>query len=416
MPTVFLNYRTDDEEFAATLIDRALSDRFGTGQVFRASKSIPPGSDFEREILAAVRQSAVLLAVIGTRWLTAMDSSGRRRLDDPADWVRREIAEAIRCAIPVVPVLVDKTERLTGAPLPADIAPLAKAQYVRVDHRDADHDLAQLAAKLIALVPELTSPAKPQLHGGAEIQLGNSVYLLHDDIERVEAPDRSWVWWQAEADQLDRSRPVLLRQAGVLRSTPSAAARLNALRRESDLYRELAAVPGIPRLITTWETADHVTAVLSRPQSRSLRTYGSQPIAPFLRVLGEAGTVLWELHRRGHSHRALDPDTIVIDEHTEQVGLRDLGLATLDPAPGEGRSPYQAPEQRRTPRHGDGSAVDVYQLAAIAHHVLTGQPPGSRRATTLPPRLDRLLASALAADPAARPKTTRFVTELNNLT
>ncbi|HEX4721530.1 MAG TPA: TIR domain-containing protein [Pseudonocardiaceae bacterium] len=436
MPTFFLNYRTDDGEFAATLIDRALSDRFGSGNVFRAPKSIPPGSDFERAILAAVRQSDVLLAVIGTRWLTAVDSAGLRRLDDPEDWVRREIAEAIRCDIPVVPVLVDKTDRLTGAPLPSDIAQLAKAQNVRLDHRTADHDLAQLGDKLIRLVSDSDEQSPPppaadeQWRGGAEIRLGNLAYRLHDGIEQVMAPDRSWVWRQADADQLDRSRPVMLRQATVLRRTKAAETRYDAMRREIDLYGDLRTVPGLPRLATHWRTPDQVTAVLSRPATTSLRVaYGPWPLEfhrvdDFLRALGEAGNVLWELHRRGHSHRALDPDAIVIDKNTHRIGLRDLGLATVEPTPGEGRSHYQAPEQHRPPERGDaGSAVDVFGLAAIGYHVLTGHPsirpvPPPIRATDgrFSNQLERLLTSALAADPAARPKTARFVAELTSLT
>ncbi|MGH3792738.1 MAG: hypothetical protein ACRDQ9_18475 [Pseudonocardiaceae bacterium] len=48
-----------------------------------------------QELLGRVRTAPVLLAVVGPRWLTATDPTGRRRIDDPDDWVRRELAEAL---------------------------------------------------------------------------------------------------------------------------------------------------------------------------------------------------------------------------------------------------------------------------------------------------------------------------------
>ena len=112
MPDIFINYRTGDEEANANLIDNELSRRFGSKQVFRASKSIPLGENYVRKLLAAVRDSEVLLVVIGPRWLTAVDEQGRNRLHNEADWTRKEILEAFEHSVRVIPVLVGRTERL----------------------------------------------------------------------------------------------------------------------------------------------------------------------------------------------------------------------------------------------------------------------------------------------------------------
>jgi hypothetical protein len=77
---IFVNYRVGDEAFAAVLIDRELSDEFGAENVFRASRSIPPGDDFHRGLLDGLRRCSVLLAVIGQRWSDAVDAEGRRRI------------------------------------------------------------------------------------------------------------------------------------------------------------------------------------------------------------------------------------------------------------------------------------------------------------------------------------------------
>jgi hypothetical protein len=164
---VFINYRTGDEESTATLIERELSDRFDSGQIFRASKSILPGSDFEPAILAAVRSSRALVAVIGSRWLEARDKSGNRRLDDKLDWTRREIVEAFRSGSLIIPILVGRqTPLLTADQLPDDLRQLATRQYLRFDHRDPDAGIDRLCAELVRLVPELGRP-RPK-HAGRQ--------------------------------------------------------------------------------------------------------------------------------------------------------------------------------------------------------------------------------------------------------
>jgi len=76
------------------LLDRELAERFGPDAVFRASRSIPPGADFTREILDSLRQCHVLLAVMGPGWLAAGRRAGAHSGD--VDWVHREIAEAFQ--------------------------------------------------------------------------------------------------------------------------------------------------------------------------------------------------------------------------------------------------------------------------------------------------------------------------------
>jgi hypothetical protein len=53
--------------------------------------AISPGEDFFEVIEKTVGECDVLIAVIGEHWL-AMDEGGNRRLDNPDDLVRMEIA------------------------------------------------------------------------------------------------------------------------------------------------------------------------------------------------------------------------------------------------------------------------------------------------------------------------------------
>lgn len=148
---VFINYRNGDEPYGAVLVDTALCARFGSEVVFRASRSIRPGEDFAEAILGAVRESSVLLVVIGPRWLDAVDAHGRPRLHDPADWVRREILQAFESGVRVVPVLLN-ADLPQARQLPPALARLSGQQYLRLHYRYAPADLERLVDEVERLL------------------------------------------------------------------------------------------------------------------------------------------------------------------------------------------------------------------------------------------------------------------------
>ncbi|MEV0850655.1 toll/interleukin-1 receptor domain-containing protein [Streptomyces sp. NPDC049954] len=155
MPDVFVNYRTGDEESAATMIARELSRRFGDERIFFASNSIAPGHRYPVELVRAVEESEALLAVIGPRWTEVRGPDGRPALEAEQDWTRREIQTALDRGILVIPVLVGKATRIDLAVLPEDLRELADCQYRRFDHRNAGSDLTELGDALARLLPEL---------------------------------------------------------------------------------------------------------------------------------------------------------------------------------------------------------------------------------------------------------------------
>ena len=66
--------------------------------------AIKPGVNFVETVQQAIRVCDGLVAVIGIDWLQVSDVTGARRLDEPSDIVRREIATARKRGIPVIPV------------------------------------------------------------------------------------------------------------------------------------------------------------------------------------------------------------------------------------------------------------------------------------------------------------------------
>lgn len=182
--SVFINYRGVDSPGYGTLLYNELARRFGVDRVFMDCESIRAGENFVVALLEQVRSARVVLAVIGPHWLTVSDSSGRRRLDDPQDWTRRELAEALSIGIPVIPVLTDLATLPTKTELPADIAALSECQYRHLRRREANSDLARLITDLTSLDTTLAEIAS----GRADVppqQLNPADRFRHNGILRL---------------------------------------------------------------------------------------------------------------------------------------------------------------------------------------------------------------------------------------
>src|SRR6266478_494516 len=106
MGTIFISYRRDDASAWAGRLSDTLKAILGRVSIFRDIEDIPPGVEFDSYIAQAVGSCDALLALIGPNWLSASDSAGGRRLDDPRDLTRLEIATALKRDIRVIPVLV----------------------------------------------------------------------------------------------------------------------------------------------------------------------------------------------------------------------------------------------------------------------------------------------------------------------
>ncbi|HEU5470839.1 MAG TPA: TIR domain-containing protein [Actinophytocola sp.] len=166
MPQIFLSYRVSDEPYGAAMLDHMLSERFGSAAVFLASKSIPLGSLWERHMFEAVANSVAMLVIMGDRWLSAADKNGKRRLDDPTDFVRREILAGLELEKQVIPTRFG-VARLEAADLPAELRPLADRQDIEVRFRSAGIDIERLAGKLRELIPALRDRPVPETETAA---------------------------------------------------------------------------------------------------------------------------------------------------------------------------------------------------------------------------------------------------------
>jgi hypothetical protein len=132
---VYISYRRQDAEFLARAVYDRLSSHFGYGQVFIDVDSIELGDDFVEVITRAVTSCNVLLALIGLEWASARDYSGRRRIDDPSDFVRMEIEAALEHGVQVIPVLSEGARLPLASELPPSLAPISRSNAVIVRQR-----------------------------------------------------------------------------------------------------------------------------------------------------------------------------------------------------------------------------------------------------------------------------------------
>ncbi len=161
MPGVFLSYRRDDSSGQAGRLFDILAAHFGRDRVFMDLDTIRGGDNFVTVIEQQVARCDVLLAIIGERWLTVTSRTGLRRLDDPDDFVRLEIAKALERNVRVIPVLVGNASVPAEQDLPPDLRPLALRHAM--DLRDAHfHEDAQKLIDILSTVIPATPAPKPK--------------------------------------------------------------------------------------------------------------------------------------------------------------------------------------------------------------------------------------------------------------
>lgn len=180
---VFISYRRDDSGGHVGRLYDALSARFGHRHLFFDIDHIGPGQDFVQVLDDALARSSVLLVVIGKRWAGA-GRIGSRRIDDPGDFVRIEVAAGLRrTGLRVIPVLIQGAKMPSPASLPDDLKDLSRRNAVEVSDLRWKEDVARLVAGLGTTVTPTALPAFP---------------IPRIAIPRVALPER-WRQWTGAA-------------------------------------------------------------------------------------------------------------------------------------------------------------------------------------------------------------------------
>ena len=160
--SVFISYRRGDSAGHTGRLYDGLSEAFGDTAVFMDIDAIDPGVDFAQRIRDALTACAVVLVVIGPRWIDALGDDGLRRLDDPQDYLRMEIAAALRRDdVLVIPVLVAGAVVPSGDQLPEPLQPLVMRQAIELSDPRWNYDMARLESVVRRAMARRPASASP---------------------------------------------------------------------------------------------------------------------------------------------------------------------------------------------------------------------------------------------------------------
>jgi len=148
MRKIFINYRRAEAEYAAGALGRELRRHFGDDRIFRDKEDIGGGASWKRRVLDEINGESALLILIGRDWATVTDAQGRRRLDNPDDPLRMEIADGLRDGAAILPILLENAEMPADTELPADLRSITEHNALRLRDGDWQYDLDNICRTL----------------------------------------------------------------------------------------------------------------------------------------------------------------------------------------------------------------------------------------------------------------------------
>jgi hypothetical protein len=151
---IFISYRHDDTADETKQLEEQLEKL--QGKVFRDVSAIDVGEKFPKRIEAALKEADFVIVVIGKKWLSIPDEKGGRRLENPNDFVRREIKYSLRRAerdelMDIIPVLVQGARMPKVEELPDDLRALAEINAHRIVSETFADDVEELSKRINAL-------------------------------------------------------------------------------------------------------------------------------------------------------------------------------------------------------------------------------------------------------------------------
>jgi hypothetical protein len=160
-PQIFISYRREDTAGYAGRLYDALGERFGKKRVFMDIDSIRGGARVREVVKESVGSCDIVIALIGKRWSSVVDRDGRRRLDEPDDWVRLELETALgRKTAQVIPTLVQGAPMPPSDELPRELEELSDRNAVELSDARWHEDVDRLIGSF-DLEGRLPAPPKP---------------------------------------------------------------------------------------------------------------------------------------------------------------------------------------------------------------------------------------------------------------
>ncbi len=357
-PKIFISYRRDDSAVHAHSLNAELVTAFGPAQVFFDVKAIHYGEAFAPEIERKLKDSDVVVAVIGPLWPTLAGDGGVPRIQMQGDYVRHEIATALGTGKRVIPVLVEGARMPAKASLPADIARLADINALTFSDRQIGEDAQRLVE---AIAPPQTPLALwvkslARLVGvAAALGMLFAAWLSAFDFLSLDTKTASFTLWLADTVAPVAPSPnlqMVVIDADTERVLGKSFRRNPAVRRDhAELIGKLAQAGAktvaFDIFITTPSPAEDAELVNAINAARALKTAvvfgangfnGDGPdMLPSVRDAVSTWAVLCVGHRLGYAATvplASQPGAL---DKTVETQARAVGLSLAAASPGRAK-------------------------------------------------------------------------------
>jgi hypothetical protein len=159
-PNVFISYRRmDTAQIAGRVYDR-LAREIPEDEIFFDVDTIPIGVDFRQNISSTVNRTAVLLVLVGERWLSLWKRSGwLLGSKSEEDFVQLEIELALASGVPILPLLVENVAMPRAGDLPSAIEEFVSLNAARIrSGRDFNTDMVRVLERIKQYRKPGTSP------------------------------------------------------------------------------------------------------------------------------------------------------------------------------------------------------------------------------------------------------------------
>jgi len=146
-PSIFISYRITDSLSYANSLSLSLEKAFGEGAAFHDKSSLKPGMNWPQELANKVKEASVVLVLVADagKWLAEDATTGSRRIDEPEDWVRKEIETALSDHKKlIIPVLIDGARWPAKDALPDSIKPILDIQHKQLRAGNWNDDIQPL--------------------------------------------------------------------------------------------------------------------------------------------------------------------------------------------------------------------------------------------------------------------------------
>jgi pterin-4a-carbinolamine dehydratase len=141
---IFISYRRFDSAIFSQWLALQLRAAYGQDCVFIDTENIRDAVAWAQQVESSLKSASLVIVVVGKSWLSISDEFGRRRIDLPDDWVRREIETSLQTGKRILPLLIEGTELPAREALPISIAPLLDIQARRINIGAIAKDMSSL--------------------------------------------------------------------------------------------------------------------------------------------------------------------------------------------------------------------------------------------------------------------------------